>query len=1241
MFDTTIQSRVSIPAREFRSPKKICQGHERKKVCAGVSGRLTIARITLYIFVRFDMDNNRIVSIVNRYLREATQLLSKWLEKKLSLISNSWWEDCVLSSLSYYQRQYVSEYNIGRLSDFDLAALLRITDKNWYDLRSVIYMKKSERDCVRDMISVRNNWAHCAVNIPGKDIILSDLQTIKEFVGQCGGPESLQFEIERDRDDIKNAVVFSDSLSAVTEDEEHLDISDNEVIAKDDIVHLVSEPSKIGFVAAVDKIGGADRYTVFIDSAMQTFYQGQIEKHTEKSRNACIKIQTLQSYLTAYQINNPSKSDLYSLNSARIDFVPYQFRPALKIIKSDTPRILIADSVGVGKTIETGLIIKELEARSELKNIIVICPKPLVAERKWELEMKRFDEDFIPVDSGALRQIVSDIHRDGEWPDRYAKCIIPYSILGNDLLYGRGGSRKSPEFGLLDLDPAPRFDMVVVDEAHHIRNSTTQVYAAVKYFCDRADAVVFLTATPLQTSDNDLYTLLNLLRPDVILDRSTFLMMSAPNEYISNALRFVRMAQDDWQSDALEQLHMVRTTEWGAKVICKNPLYRQVVDGIADNVISRDYRVKLITDIENLHSLSTMINRTRRQDIQDFCIRRSHTLETHFTDYQKELHNELLEFETTALSIMHGSQNIRFMTTTIMRQAASCIFGLAPFIRNIVNRRYAQILDDPEFDIDEADEDEVIDTIDRLSGHIVQLADNLPTEDPKFDSMLKVIDGKQSLVNNKIIIFSTFKHTLAYIRKKLSDLHYRAAQIDGGVKDGDRAALRERFQLPKQDKNAIDILLFTEVGSEGLDYQFCDMMINYDLPWNPMRIEQRIGRIDRRGQKSDVVNIYNMITEDTIDATIYHRCLKRIGVFERSIGDCSVILGEISKGITDIALSEKLSEEERHIKLEQMADNEVRKLQEMRRLENEEKQLFGFDLTGLTAANEIKAAENPWIMASFLQHMISCYLNDRIGRGTYIIGEGPIKQLRLSLEARRALYEDFTKTSMENNSVRRKWKSYLKGAKPIYHISFESDSADESREVMLITIGHPLVKQAAAFFSYTGIRYVSISLSSSLYPAGVFPFSLYAWSYCGHNPQSKIVAVCKNHDIESELMEILQQAADTDMAANSSDPKRWSDLEPLHLQRWNEAKSNYISESAASTKFRLESLGNNFRNRKRRIEQEIANATNENILRMKQSELYNIENEYKDKVETINAETARTDIHTKLLVNGILRVSAD
>lgn len=428
-------------------------------------------------------------------------------------------------------------------------------------------------------------------------------------------------------------------------------------------------------------------------------------------------------------------------------------------------------------------------------------------------------------------------------------------------------------------------------------------YKCVHYFCQHADAVVMLTATPLQTSDDDLYTLLNLLRPDVVIDKKSFTMMSRPNPYISQCAHIVRAAKENWKAEALETLDSVLTTQWGENVIANNPVFEQIRKVLRQDTITREERVKLITDIESLHSFNMMLNRTRRKDIQDFCIRRTHTLESDFTDQQRELHDALLTFEVAALSKLHGGRGVKFMMSTIRRQAASCIFGLAPHIRGIIDRRFEQMTDDPEFDFDDGEFSEMdLETFRFIAKNLLEMADNLPEDDPKFDGVLQIIREKQKSENNKIILFSTFRYTLYYIKRKLREAGFRVEQIDGSVKNDDRLDFRARFELPKDDPEAIDIMLFTEVGSEGLDYQFCDMMINYDLPWNPMRIEQRIGRIDRRGQGNEVVNIYNIITSDTVDADIYDRCLSRIGVFEGSIGECEEILGEIGRQIELIAL---------------------------------------------------------------------------------------------------------------------------------------------------------------------------------------------------------------------------------------------------------------------------------------------------------------------------------------------------
>ena len=747
-----------------------------------------------------------------------------------------------------------------------------------------------------------------------------------------------------------------------------------------------------------------------------------------------------------------------------------------------------------------------------------------------------------------------------------------------------------------------------------------------------------LTATPLQTSDDDLFTLMNLLRPDVIMDKEVFRMMSRPNEFIYRCSHVIRGASEGWREQAITELQNIKTTQWGETVISKNPLYADILQRLGKTEISREERVKLVSDVESLHSLNSMLNRTRRKDIQDFCIRRSYTVETSFTEQQSALHDDLLKFEHDALSKLHSLRSIPFMISTIRRQASSCIFGLAPHIRDLIARRFEQMVEDPDVDIDEYDLDaKATSTLMALAQHVLNLADQLPDDDPKFDSILKIIDEKQKQNNNKIILFSSFRHTLSYLEKRLSRLHYRVAQVNGSVKDEARQELRARFELDRNDPNALDILLFTEVGSEGLDYQFCDTMINYDLPWNPMRIEQRIGRIDRRGQKSEAVNIYNIITADTVDADIYSRCLMRIGIFERSIGECEEVLGSIGAQIEQIAVDTTLTDKERREKLEQMADNEVRRMQELNKLEDEERALFGFDLSNYTAAKEIKDAESPWISPSNIQRLVERYLKDRLGDGQYILGASELKQIRLSKEARVLLLEDFRRLSNVKSALKRRWENYLKGSEPMHLLTFASETAAKERKALFITPMHPLVKQAAKYYATSDISYIHLDYYADDLPKGSYPFSIYAWSYVGLNPMFRVVSVCEDDLIAAELMDILQEAQ-TSAEHIKVDKTMWSSLEGKHIAMWQREKESYLAGVQNTVTYKLESIGSNFRNRRRTLEQKIRDSFDEKIRRMYQSELNNATEKYQIKVDEINERATRADIHTTLIANGIIDI---
>lgn len=1185
------------------------------------------------------MKNSYIISKMNEYMFKLSEKLGGWLKEELPRITDSWWEDMVISVLSPRQREHVLSDGIHDISGLDLAELLRVFDRNWFVITgsSRTFINNRVRRQIRQMQEVRNSWAHITPDTISKEKVRDDVGVIIDLMGafyakpsETRDMEGFIFDVEEDKEIVEDKPKKKKSENVPKKE------SSGEIIAGS-MITLVSDESKLGAIIGVN----GDKFSVLIDGGVQTFYREQIKIKVSENVTDAISLDRVRAALTAYQINNPGSSNLYSLNSARIDFVPYQFRPALKLIKADSPRLLVADDVGVGKTIEAGLILKELEARSSVDSVLIICPRPLVAERKWELEMKRFDEDFTQMDGRMLAEAISEMDRDGGWPDRHKKTIIPYSLFSEDMIMGRQSTsgRKNKNLGLSELDPLPGFDLVIVDEAHNIRNSNTWGYRGVELFCRNADAVVFLTATPLQNSKGDLYTLLNLLRPDVIIDKETFKMMSEPNAYINSLLRIVRSKEQGWQEEGKQEIAHILSTEWGRNVIQQHPDFDYVYSFLEKEDVTREERMEAVSKIESLHAFHTMLNRTRRKDIEDFCLRRTNTINVPFAGKQKELYEALMEFEESSLAKLHGSRSVRFMMCTIMRQAASCIYGLAPFLNDVVERRLAQIQEDGElYEFDYQMNSDEENSLFELADEIEVLTEKLPEEDPKFEKLLEVIEQKQTQENNRVIIFSSFRHTLGYIKTRLERRGIRVGQVDGSVYDEDRYKARQRFLMDRTHKDALDVLLFSEVGCEGLDYQFCDTMVNYDLPWNPMRIEQRIGRIDRRGQKSNTVKIYNIITDGTIDSVIYDRCLSKIGVFEDSIGDCSEILGDITGQIMQIMFDSELSEEERQIKIEKMADNEVMRVQEMRRLEQDEKTLYGFDLSNYIADRDVQEAENDWISPESIQKLVGVFMDDYLGEGEYIRGRQDIKTLRLASDKRQMLLKNLDELKIINKTnASRLWAAYLKSDKPMLSVTFDSVSAKDNRDVTFLTQMHPFVMQAAQYESKKFPCEIGISVSSEDIEAGDYEFLIYAWKYVGLRPDIKLMAICETENVQKSILSIMQYAEDIGVDGSQHSSK-WEDMDNLHYKRWQEIKTRYAGDVRDECNYRLEQLTESFHQRELILRGMIENATDEKIIRMRNSQLNKLRTDYENHESLMRETIKKADIHTNLLVKGVLHV---
>ncbi len=1017
---------------------------------------------------------------------------------------------------------------------------------------------------------------------------------------------------------------------------------DNETEFKvGDIVLIKSDLTKKGAVVGVQTGNQVSRVDVFLDGTTQIFYASQLKLENKfEEEFSLLTYDQFHAHLTALYIKYPGLNSLYSLNSARIDFIPYQFRPVLRFIRSDRPRLLIADSVGVGKTIEAGLILRELQARRDIRSVLIICPRPLVTEKKWQTEMKRFDERFTHLDGPTLRYCIGEMDLDGVWPVQHQKTIIPYSLFDQTLLHGLASEkRRKQQIGLLNLDPPPRFDLVIVDEAHNVRNQNTFSYDAVRFFCDHAEAVVFLTATPIQLGSKDLYTLLNLLRPDLIIDPKSFEHMAKPNPFINQAVTAMRSQDPSWPTLALESLNMAATTPWGRSIIKNNPVFSRVREVLSGGDTSDTTRVRLISDTEGLNTFDSTINRTRRRDIGNFTIRKPKTLEVPFTYEQQKLHDELLRIQEEIFKNLYQGNNVKFMMTTIRRQASSCLFGLVPFLEEILSRHIDR-LSWEEADDSNLPEEVDISLIETQIENILKKTNSLGNEDPKLDALRTFIRDKHNLANNKIMLFSSFRHTLEYLFNKLRKDGVRVGLIHGGTPDEERVLLRARFELTKEDGDCLDVLLFSEVGCEGLDYQFCDCIVNYDLPWNPMRVEQRIGRIDRHGQKSESVAIVNLITPGTVDAEIYNRCLLRIGVFENALGGSEDILGEITREIKNIAENYDLSNEERNIKFQQLADNKIRLVQEQEELEEKQAELFGLHVPREQISQEINSATNFWLSPNSIRSMVKLYLIKVGGKSQeHIIGEKSLKTLRLDQNSRSELLTDFQQLNRQNSIVYREWETWLKGGSPHLPITFETDCAVRHPQVTFIMPLHPLVKQAANSLAIKQKAFVKLFIVSKDLDPGNYEFVIYQWRYLGIKENLVLKPISSNAKLTEQLDSLLEKAIDSSSEVpDIVDSNIWEKLDTYHYNLWNSAREEHKKEIQEISKFRRESLSVSHDARIALLKEQFEQASDKKIKVMRQSQIDSAMLDYSRRLQELDIASERADIIQSPVAFGLIQI---
>lgn len=612
---------------------------------------------------------------------------------------------------------------------------------------------------------------------------------------------------------------------------------------------------------------------------------------------------------------------VYSMEATGTDFYAHQFKPVLKLLNAPTDALLIADEVGLGKTIEAGLIWTELRARLDANRLLVLCPKTLC--QKWHDELdRRFGVDARIVDAGELVQLLDSertMSRGFAAIASMQSLRPPRGWDRNEELAAELQGNARAQLALLLRDAAegePLLDLLVIDEAHHMRNPETMLHALGASLNVVATHRVFLSATPIHLRNRDLNSLLRLIDPDTFEFDGTLDRIISANAPLIEARDLVIKASSTAE-DVVALIDRARTHD----LLSDSRILKLIREDLVTGPLDRARRASVAWRLENASQLSNFITRTRRRDVQEFRIEREpkapqldmHEDERHFYE---EISGEVAEYAR------HCAVNERFLLATPQRMLTSSLAAASAWWQSNGKPTSATDADPPNDEQeDEVDNDRPDYDGRPLVARLAECAMRL-----NMTARLREIDTKFQLLReqlaelwkhepeSKLIIFSSFKPTLGYLQQRLGEIGVATDLMHGSVKEPRDAILRRFRETP-----GARVLLSSEVGSEGVDLQFCWIVINYDLPWNPMRLEQRIGRVDRLGQTREKVAILNLVYSHTIDSQIYHRLFERLKLGTRALGEFEAVLGEPIRELTQRLLEPGLSEAQKAAIIDQTA----------------------------------------------------------------------------------------------------------------------------------------------------------------------------------------------------------------------------------------------------------------------------------------------------------------------------------
>jgi len=778
------------------------------------------------------------------------------------------------------------------------------------------------------------------------------------------------------------------------------------------------------------------------------------------------------SYYKSYQIK--------CITNSRLSLMPHQINVTHRLSEEHFPRIILADEVGLGKTIEAGIYIKEMMARDLAERILIIVPASLV--KQWQFEMQnKFNINFVVYDGKKVKEL----KRKGSYkhPEIFQNPFYYDNLIICSLQFAR--NRK-----YIELLSSIAWDIVVFDEAHHLRRylinamtgnyRETLNYELARNLSINSEGMLLLTATPLQLHSFELFSLIELIHPDVFENFSDF-------EHFRKNMPFINLLTSNLNNlDKLNNFEVKNTIKLlkDLRYIDKKREINQVLSQIQDD----SYKSNLLRKIEEDHTLSKFLIRNRKKNVfSDELLNKRivNTIMVNPNQQELAIYNEIRLYLAKIYnsSVSKDNVGIGFIITTLQKLLTSSKFA---FLKSLERRldqidRYKDIFLDPAI-IKEGDpeyyeselEDHYLDTeqFDLFNNKKYKKIKEEATEifnqekilkefydklkalpyDSKSDKLIELLDQIYSQnPREKIIIFTQFVDTLKFI-KSLIESHnhnYIVELFYGGLDKIQKDEAVERFRSSRK----FSILISTEIGGEGRNFQFCRVLINYDLPWNPMKLEQRIGRLDRIGQESKEIYIYNIFMEGTVETDIIHAIIKRITLFEESIGILEPIIGRIEKDFKGVIFAEEDGKKRKKLnEFYRTLDEEIRKAKEIEMQLDDlmiDKRSFQMEglISSLASCIDVKLTHNELYL--LVKQFFDC--NNQI--------YGSFEDIDDSFENTKGNSEFQTK--IEIKDILLKHPKYIIANE--YLGTFNLDLARKREEIDFFALGHPLINNILDF----------------------------------------------------------------------------------------------------------------------------------------------------------------------------------